>query len=178
MGLPFFALLMAAAALQAAAWNVTGSSVTFVVKNGGHPVQGSLSGLNATIRFDPAALESSSIRASVDVATIRTGIRLRDRHLRSDDYFDAARYPTILMECERFESLGGGRYLGAFEITMRGTKKRVDVPFTFRSDGETGRFAGDVTIDRTEFGVGGRSRFVASEAAIHVEVDVGREGAR
>lgn len=176
MVLPFLAILMATVAVQAPAWHVTGSSVTFVVKNAGHPVKGTMSGLKAEIRFDPSALDASSIRATVDVATVKTGIGLRDRHLRSGDYFHAEKFPTILMECNHFESLGDGRYRGAFEVTMHGTKERVDVPFTFRTSGETGRFAGTITIDRTEFGVGGRSRFVSSEVVVNVEVDVKRAG--
>jgi polyisoprenoid-binding protein YceI len=178
MGLPFLVLIMAAASVQASAWNVTGSSVTFVVLNGGHPVSGKLSGLKADIRFDPAALDASSIRATVDVGTIKTGIALRDRHLRSDDYFDVARFPTILLRCDRFQSLGDDRHLGACEITMRGVKRRVDVPFTFRDEGGSGRFAGEITLDRTDFGVGGRSRFVASEVVVRVEVEASREAAR
>lgn len=174
MGLRFLAMLMMAASVQAAAWNVTGSSVTFVVMNGGSPVKGTLTGLKADIRFDPSSLETSSIRATVEAATIKTGIALRDRHLRSEDYFYSTLYPRIVMACDRFESLGNGKYLGAFEVTMRGKKKRVDVPFTFRGDGDSGKFSGTVTIDRTEFGVGGRSRFVANEAVVTVEVDVKR----
>ncbi|HSN67858.1 MAG TPA: YceI family protein [Thermoanaerobaculia bacterium] len=176
MGPRFLALLLLAASVQAADWNVTGSSVTFVVMNGSHPVKGSLTGLKADIRFDPSSLETSAIRASVETTTIKTGIALRDRHLRSEDYFYSTLYPKIVMECDRFESLGNGKYLGAFQVTMRGKKKRVDVPFTFRSGGGTGRFAGTVTIDRTEFGVGGRSRFVADQVAVTVEVDVQRVG--
>lgn len=174
MALRFLVMLLAAVAAQAGSWTVTGSSVSFVVMNGGHPVRGTLSGLKADLRFDPASLETSSIRATVDTATVKTGIALRDRHLRSEDYFFSTMYPKIVMECDRFESLGNGKYLGAFEVTMRGKKKRVDVPFTFRSDGDTGKFSGTVTFDRTEYGVGGRSRFVANEAAVTVEVDVKR----
>ena len=174
MGLRFVLMLMAAVAVQAGSWTVTGSSVSFVVMNGGSPVKGTLTGLKADIRFDPSSLETSSIRATVDTATIKTGIALRDRHLRSEDYFFSTMYPKIVMQADRFESLGNAKYLGAFEVTMRGKKKRIDIPFTFHGDGDTGKFSGTVTFDRTEFGVGGRSRFVANEAAVTVEVDVKR----
>lgn len=177
MALPLLAVLMAvAAAAQPAAWRVTGSSVTFAVRNAGAVVDGRLGNLDTDIRFDPAALDASSIRATVDTMTVKTGIALRDRHLRSCDYFCAERHPKIVMESHGFEPAGDGRYRGTFDLTIRGTKKRIEVPFTFRSDGATGRFSGDITIDRTHFGVGGKSMFVASDVTVRVEVNVRREG--
>ncbi|HEY0787607.1 MAG TPA: YceI family protein [Thermoanaerobaculia bacterium] len=176
MTFPLLAVLLTVAtAAQAAAWSVTGSSVTFAVRNAGAVVDGKLGNLTADIAFDPAALEASSIRATVDTASVRTGIALRDRHLRSCDYFCAGQHPKILMESRGFEALGGDRYRGAFDLTIRGTKQRVEVPFTFRSDGATGRFSGEITIDRTHFGVGGKSMFVASDVAVRVDVNVKRE---
>lgn len=175
MALPFLAVLMAvAAAAPPAAWSVTGSTVRFAVRNAGAVVEGRLGNLDADIRFDPASLDESSIRASIDTATVKTGIALRDRHLRSCDYFCAEQHPKIVMESHGFAPAGEGRYRGTFDLTIRGTKKRVEVPFTFHSDGATGRFAGDITIDRTHFGVGGKSMFVASDVAVHVEVSVKR----
>ncbi len=180
MPLHFLGILMAAAAaMQAPAWTVTGSTVTFAVRNAGSVVEGRLGGLKADIHFDPQDPGAGSVRATVDTATVKTGISLRDRHLRSCDYFCAAKHPTILMESHGFEPAGHGRYRGSFDLTIRGTKKRIDVPFTFHATGEdTGRFTGDVVIDRTHFGVGGKSMFVANEVAVHVEVDVKREGAK
>lgn len=176
MVLPFLAILLAAlAAPEAPAWTVTGSKVSFAVRNAGAVVEGTLGGLKADIRFDPEALDASSIRASVDTASVRTGISLRDRHLRSCDYFCAEKFPMILMESVTIEPDGDGRYHATFDVTIRGTKKRVVVPFTFQQNGETARFAGDITVDRTEFGVGGKSRFVANDAKVHVEVDVRKE---
>ncbi len=169
-------LLTVAATAQGSDWTVTGSKVTFAVRNAGGVVEGRLGGLEADIRFDPAAPRAGSIRASLATATVKTGIALRDRHLRSCDYFCAAKHPTIVMESHGFEPAGEGRYRGTFDLTIRGTKQRVEVPFTFRSDGETGHFAGDITIDRTHFGVGGKSMFVANDVAVHVEVRVKRRG--
>jgi polyisoprenoid-binding protein YceI len=175
MTLSFAAVLLAAvAAAQPAAWVVTGSKVTFAVKNAGAVVEGTIGGLKGDIRFDPKALDASSIRATLDAANIKTGIALRDRHLRSCDYFCAAQHPTILMESIGFERAGEGRYRGTFDLIIRGTKKRVEVPFTFRESGDTARFAGEITVDRTHFGVGGKSRFVANDAHVRVEVDVKR----
>ena len=89
------ALLLSGAAAIAMSWSPTTASVKFYIKNTGLTVDGSLSGLAATVDFNPADLEASNIAASVKVSTIKTGIGARDEHLLKEEYFNAAKFPKI-----------------------------------------------------------------------------------
>ena len=72
-----------------------GSKVHFVIKNFAIKTGGDFSGLRGAIYFDPAKLGASSIDVSVDASTVDTDSEMRDDHLKEDEYFDVAKYPTI-----------------------------------------------------------------------------------
>lgn len=61
----------------------------------GEKVNGSLSGLTAMVNINKDKSELSEISGTVDVSTINTGNKMRDKHLRSSDYFEVEKYPTI-----------------------------------------------------------------------------------
>lgn len=61
----------------------------------GEKVNGSLSGLKASVNINKDKPEQSEISGSVDVSTIETGNKMRDKHLKSNDYFDADKFPLM-----------------------------------------------------------------------------------
>ena len=68
-------------------------AVKFNIHNAGLEVTGTIDSVTAEIKFDPKSLSQSTIVATADPATIRTGIAIRDKHLKRSDYFDIAHYP-------------------------------------------------------------------------------------
>ena len=148
-------------------------AVKFKIKNMGLWVNGSLKGLDADIRFDADALASSSVQASVDVKTIDTGNEKRDKHLRTDDYFDVEKYPKITMKSVNFTAVKDKKdtYLGQFDLTVKGTTKRVAVPFTFTKSGDTAVFKGSFTINRLDFKVGSSSWILSDNAVLNILVN-------
>ncbi|MEM9663710.1 MAG: YceI family protein [Bacteroidota bacterium] len=151
-------------------WTVESSSVTFVIRNAGLPVDGSFEDLKADLRFEPGNLEGGRFDASIDVSTIDTGIGRRDRHLRSDDYFDAETYPRINMKSTAIRQTDEGAYEGTFDVTIKDVTQSVVMPFTF--DADTGILQGRLELDRTDYGVGGRSLFLAEGVAVDIMVQV------
>src|SRR5690242_1484831 len=77
--------------------NILKTDIKFQLKNLGIKTGGSFNTLQANINFNPDKLDSSSIEASLDVSSINTDNDLRDSHLRSDEFFDAQKYPAITM---------------------------------------------------------------------------------
>src|SRR5579871_6902705 len=65
-----------------------GSSVKFTIDNFGFGVDGSFSGLQGTIEFDPQNAGAGHFDVSIDASTVNTDNSLRDSHLRNDGYFD------------------------------------------------------------------------------------------
>jgi polyisoprenoid-binding protein YceI len=149
------------AALAATSWKPTTGSVVFHIKNAGITVDGKFSGLAASIKFDENDLANSSLYASVNSATVNTGINKRDEHLRKEEYFDVANHPKIEMRSTSITK-SGVSYTGKFDVTIKGTTKNLTMPFTFVNSGSTGKFSGTLELDRLDFNVG-ESGFVLSD---------------
>ena len=135
---------------------------------------GTFSGLNADIKFDPAHLDASSIEASIDTKTINTDNETRDHHLKSDNYFDAEKYPEIRMKSVSFKRKNGDSYTGIFNLTIKDKTNPVEVPFTYAESGNTTSFKGTLKIRRTDYGVGGKSLVMANDVTITINVDTSK----
>ncbi|OKS88568.1 YceI family protein [Mucilaginibacter polytrichastri] len=149
---------------------VTKSTVKYEIKNMGINTHGIFGGVQADIKFDDQHLATSSIEASIETATINSDNEMRDKHLKSEDYFDVAKYPHITMKSVSFKHKNGDNYTGVFNVTIKDKTKTVDVPFTYTESGNTASFKGVFTINRQDFGVGGGSMILSKEATITVEV--------
>lgn len=80
------------------------SSIDFSVKHMKiATVHGHFASFRGTFRFDPDRPSRSKVDVELDTASISTGIGKRDAHLRSSDFFDVARYPTITFTGTEFE---------------------------------------------------------------------------
>ena len=165
-----FLLLLVATTAIALSWTPKTGLVKFYIKNAGVTVDGSLSGLKASVDFDPSNLASSRINASVNVSTIKTGIEKRDAHLKKAEYFDAAKYPKIEMTSTSFKSKGGDNYSGTFNLKIKGKTKSITVPFTFKSEGNKGVFVGSFSIDRLDFGVGESSWVLGDDVKVKISL--------
>ncbi|WP_424213818.1 YceI family protein [Streptomyces sp. BI20] len=70
-------------------------------------------------------MEDSAMRVHIEAASINTGVRMRDDHLRSADFLDAARYPTIEFNSQRFIHRSGARWSVAGALTLHGVSRSV-----------------------------------------------------
>ena len=154
--------------VAAQVWAPTTATVNFSIKNAGVNVGGSLSGLRASATFDPNDLANAKITASVAVNTIETGIAMRDRHLKSEDYFDAEKYPRISMSSISFSKKSDNNYSGKFQLTMKDVTKTVNIPFTFTENGETGKFKGSLKLDRRDYNVGSSSWTLGDDVTVNI----------
>lgn len=135
------------------------SSVTFSAK---HmmvtTVRGSIQIRDLDLAFDPDHLEASSVRVSLDAASIDTGQEARDQHLRSADFLDTERYPTIDFVSTRIERAGDG-YRICGDLTIRGVTRPVVLDADFGGilpnlqGGRRAAFSARTTIDREDFGL-------------------------
>lgn len=105
--------------------------------------------------FDPANLEGSTVEITVDVASIDTGIAKRDDHLRNEDFFDVAKYPTAKLKFHGFKaSEKAGEYTAKLDFDMHGVKKTYE-NFAFKVVGENPtKVEGKFTFNRMDFKVG------------------------
>lgn len=80
-------------------------AVKFKIKNFGLVVDGSFSDPKGDISFNPQNLEDANFNITIDAASINTGIDLRDKHLRKEEYLDIETYPHIKFASTKFDLL-------------------------------------------------------------------------
>lgn len=157
-----FVFVAAPAARAATEWKVDAvhSNVQFKVKHlVVSTVTGAFKDFGGTIEFDPAKPAAAKVRAYAKVDSIDTGNGDRDKHLKSPDFFDAAKYPEIKFESGKVTSDGGDKYTVEGSLTMRGVTKPVKLDVTFGGAGKNPQgndvagFEAVGKISRKDFGI-------------------------
>ena len=91
-------------------------------------VNGKFSKASGTITLDPANLAKSSVDVTIDAASINTDNDARDNHLRTPDFFDAAKYPAITFKSTSVKEVAKGELEVTGTFTMKGVSKTIVVP--------------------------------------------------
>lgn len=118
------------------------------------PVEGRFGTWDATILFDPAALDASSVKVTIDMTSAKTNNADTQGALPDADWFAAATHPTATFTATRFRHRSGDRYEAIGTLAIRGVSRPLTLPFTLKIDGDVATMSGSATIDRTTFGVG------------------------
>jgi polyisoprenoid-binding protein YceI len=95
-------------------------------------VRGSLSGITGTLAWDDKDPTKSSVEVSIPSTSITTNNEARDKHLKSPDFFDVEKYPTLTFKSTSVKSVGGKLEVTG-DLTMIGVTKSV----TLTVDGPT-----------------------------------------
>ena len=112
----------------AAEWTVdkSHSNVGFAVK---HlmiaTVRGHFSDYDVTVSFNEDDPSNLSFSGTIQAASIYTDNEDRDNHLRSEDFFDVAKHPTLAFQSKKTEKVSDGKYKVTGDLTMRGITKEV-----------------------------------------------------
>jgi polyisoprenoid-binding protein YceI len=143
-------------------WRIDAShtSVGFAVKHMMiSTVRGHFGAVDGTLRADPDDWTRSSIEVSIQADSIDTREEKRDAHLRSADFFDVEKYPTLTFKSTRIEAAGSHRYRVTGDLTIRGVTKPVTLDVTEEGQGkdpwggERAGFSASGTVDRSAFGL-------------------------
>jgi polyisoprenoid-binding protein YceI len=145
------------------AWTVdkAHSSAEFKVRHFMANVTGRFKSFDAVIHLDRTKPANSSVEFTIDTPSIDTNNNNRDEHLRSPDFFDVAKFPTITFKSvsiaadEKTKDL----YQVTGDLSMHGVTKRVTLPVQFLGfgrgprGGEKAGFEIETTINRKDFGI-------------------------
>ena len=136
------------------------SSVTFSAK---HmmvtTVRGSMKIRDFDLDLDVDNPEASSVRVSLDAASIDTGLQMRDDHLRSADFLKADEFPTIDFVSTRIVRTGDDTGDLHGELTIRGVTRPIVLKADFggivpnMQGGQRGAFSASAKINREDFGL-------------------------
>lgn len=137
------------------------ASVRFAIRFlGAIQIRGTFERLDGELSYDDANPSAASLVARVEVASIATGNRLRDAHLRSAAWFDARRHAFVEMRSTRFARQDGGVRIAAL-VTMRGREAPVEIVGDALREGAVPVLLGRFSIARSPYGVGPRPPGVA-----------------
>ena len=122
-------------------------------------VRGKLGKVSGNITWDGKTVDSIKADVSIDVAGLDTGVEARDNDLRSDNFFNAATYPTVTFKSRKVVPGSAGQFKLVGDLTIRGNTREVTLdvegPSPAQKTGNrlrTGATA-TTTINRKDFGL-------------------------
>jgi polyisoprenoid-binding protein YceI len=122
-------------------------------------VKGAFKGIEGTIEFDEANPAASSAQATIDATSIDTRSEQRDAHLKSADFFDVEKFPTISFKSTTVELQGNERAKVTGDLSIRDVTRPVTLDVTLNGAGVTpfgtraAGFTAETTINRKDFGL-------------------------
>ena len=160
-------LLSAFTISSATNWQIAdGYTVHFAGKH----AEGVFNKMTGDISFDENDLAASNFSINIDVTSITTGNGMKNRHAKSDKWFDAEKYPTINFTSDKISKTAQG-YSADGTLEIHGIKKAITVPFTFLNN----TFKSSFSVNRLDYGVGtmeGMEKKVSNEIKLDLSVPV------
>jgi polyisoprenoid-binding protein YceI len=135
------------------------SSVAFKIRHLVGTVTGHFRDFQGTIDLDREEPARSSVAFEIRAASIDTGNPKRDEHLRSPDFFDVDKHPTITFRSKRIARTSGNRYAVTGDFTLHGVTKELTLPVEFLGTArdpwgnERAGFSASTTLDRKAYGI-------------------------
>lgn len=181
------ALLTIAWPTQAAVWNFDpahtsiGFSVRHMVISN---VEGTFRDYTGQVNFDGKNLGKGSVDITIQMASINTGIEMRDNHLRSADFFDVQKYPTMTFKSKKIIKKSEGNFVMIGDLTIKGITHEVRIDCQFNGiitdpQGDTrAGFSGTTKINRQDYNVAWNNKLqdgsliVGNDVTINLQIEL------
>lgn len=142
-------------------------------------VKGEFSRIKGSVEFDPKNMASSHVEATIEPASVNTREPQRDSHLKSSDFLDVLRYPSITFHSTGIAATGRDSYEVTGDLTIRGVTREVTLqvdsvtPEIKDPDGQF-RFGASATtkIARKDFGLTWNAVLESGGFVVGDEVDI------
>ena len=169
------AALVATASAQTATWKIDPdhSTAQFTVRHMAiSNVTGTFTKVSGSVDFNEKDVTQSQVSASIDVSSVDTRVAARDGDLKSPNFFDVQKYPTIEFKSKRVVSSGGKLQLIG-DLTMHGTTREITLdvegptPEVGDPWGNTRRgFSATGTLNRKDYGLVWNNMLKTGEAIV------------
>lgn len=151
------------------------SSVNFNIKHMGISfVQGRFDKFEGTVVAPGENLDNAKFNFSVNIESINTGVDMRDKHLKSADFFDAEKFGTMKFEGATLKKAKNGTYVLNGALTIKDVTKNISVPVTFggvtknQQGKEVVGFQTKFTVNRLDYNI----KYDPTGAALAKDVEV------
>jgi polyisoprenoid-binding protein YceI len=176
------ALAFVAAAAAQTTWQIdpNHTSAQFSVKHlAVSTVRGAFAKVTGSAKFDPADPSKASLDATIDAASVDTRVEMRDKDLRSPNFLDVEKFPTITFHSKQVKPAGSGKLQITGDLTIHGVTKEVlldvDGPSAAIKDPWGNQRIGasaSTRISRKDFGVNGLPAVVGDEITITIDTEL------
>ena len=155
------------------------SSAQFSVRHMGvSTVRGAFTKVTGTVEDSPD-VSKAAVNITIDAASVDTRVDMRDSDLRSDKYFDVAKYPTITFKSTKVEAAGTGKLKVTGDLTLHGVTKQVVLDV----DGPTAPFkdprgtshrgiSATTGLNRSDYGMTTGAGMIGDAIAIQLDVEL------
>ncbi|TWI06108.1 polyisoprenoid-binding protein YceI [Luteimonas cucumeris] len=134
--------------------------------------------VEGTLVYDAANVGASSVQVTLPLAGLNSFVPDFDEHLRSADFFDAAKYPNITFKSTKVEAAGAGKLKVTGDLTVKDQTKPavLDVTLNKAADHPMAKraavgFDATTTLKRTDFGVGNYVPNVSDEVQLRITTE-------
>jgi polyisoprenoid-binding protein YceI len=153
------------------------SGVSFTIRHFVSNVPGRFKDFEGEVRYDRQNPAASSVAFSVQAASIDTDNADRDNHLRSPDFFDTEKFPTLTFTSTAVEAKDADTLQVTGDLTLHGVTRRVTIPVEVLGTvatprGEKAGFESSFTLNRKDYGITWNRALDAGGAILGEDVKV------
>jgi polyisoprenoid-binding protein YceI len=156
------------------------SSIGFSIRHFFSKVPGSFTKFEGAIVVDREHLENSSVEVTIDITSVNTASIKRDDHLRSPDFFDAAKFASITFKSKSWKKTGEATFDVTGDLTLKGVTKEVVLKVRalgfgpgMRPGSQLSGWEATTTLLRSDFGVTGFDKMLGEDVDVHINVEAG-----
>jgi polyisoprenoid-binding protein YceI len=174
--------LTLSAAAQSTVWQIdpNHSSAQFSVKHlGVSTVRGAFTKVSGSAKWDPSDVTKGSLDASIEAGSVDTRVEMRDKDLRSPNFLDVEKFPTITFHSKQTQAAGAGKLKITGDLTIHGVTKEVvlyvDGPSAPIKDPWGNQRIGasaSTVVSRKDFGVSSLPGVIGDELTITIDAEL------
>ena len=145
-------------------------------------VKGNFNKYTGVVDLNDKDITKSNVNVSIDAASINTNVQKRDEHLRSADFFDVAKYPTLTFVSKKWARAAKGALKVTGDLTIHGVTREVVLnvaPFSKESKDPWGNFrrgtSATTTINRKDYGLVWNQALETGGVAVGEDVNISLE---
>lgn len=134
--------------------------------------------VDGNITYDPANVGASKVEVTIPLSGLNSHVGDFDDHLRSADFFDAEKFPTITFKSTSVKAAGKGKLKVTGDLTIKGVTKPVVLDVTINKTGvqplakrEAAGFSATTTVKRTDFGLGMYAPNVSDQVKLSITTE-------
>lgn len=167
----------ASAAVETYVIDPVHSNVQFTIRHFVSKVPGKFTKFSGTIVVDRDNLEKSTAEATIEVGSVDTTNEKRDAHLKTPDFFDAAKFTTITFKSKAWKKTGDDAYDVTGDLMIHGVTKEVVLAVKLLGFGPGAQGAmlsgweGTVALKRSDFGMTGFQGVLGDDVTVNIGVE-------